>query len=156
MTKIEWVRCPVCGNKTRLQLRQNTETLLRLNREHGITILISSHILGELSKIATHYGIIRNGRMIKEISAKELSLECRDYMRIKVDDPKSVLKTLKEKMQIDNSEIYGDELRLFNVSDGKGVNELMFGAGKIAYEISFHQIDLEEYFMSLTGGAKNA
>ena len=46
--------------------------LLKLNREEHITIMISSHILGELSKIATKYGIIKNGKLIEEITAKEL------------------------------------------------------------------------------------
>lgn len=137
-------------------IREIRQTLQRLNREYGITILISSHILGELSKIATHYGIIRDGRMIKEISAEELSRECRDYMRIKVDEPQNVLKMLKEKMSVENSEIVDDEIHLYNVRDGRRVNELIFGAGKIAAEISFHQLDLEEYFMNLMGGAGNA
>lgn len=137
-------------------IREIRQTLQRLNREYGITILISSHILGELSKIATHYGIIRSGTMIKEISAEELSRECRDYMRIKVDEPQSVLEMLKEKMTIGNGEIVDGEIHLFNIKNGRRVNELIFGSGKIAAEISYHQLDLEEYFMSLTGGAGNA
>ncbi|MGN0617397.1 MAG: ATP-binding cassette domain-containing protein [Ruminiclostridium sp.] len=137
-------------------IREIRLTLQRLNREYGITILISSHILGELSKIATHYGIIRSGTMIKEISAEELSRECRDYMRIKVDEPQSVLEMLKEKMTIGNSEIVDGEIHLFNIKNGRRVNELIFDSGRIAAEISYHQLDLEEYFMSLTGGAGNA
>lgn len=137
-------------------IREIRQTLQHLNQEYGITILISSHILGELSKIATHYGIIRGGKMIKEISSEDLSHECRDYMRIKVDEPQSVLKMLKEHMTIENSEIVDGEIHLFNIRDGKKVNALIFGAGKIAAEISFHQLDLEEYFVSLMGGAVNA
>lgn len=137
-------------------IREIRQTLQRLNREYGITILISSHILGELSKIATHYGIIRSGTMIKEISAEELSRECRDYMQIKVDEPQSVLEMLKEKMTIGNSEIVDCEIHLFNIKNGRRVNELIFDSGRIAAEISYHQLELEEYFMSLTGGAGNA
>ncbi|MGN0657226.1 MAG: ATP-binding cassette domain-containing protein [Ruminiclostridium sp.] len=137
-------------------IREIRQTLQRLNQEYGITILISSHILGELSKIATHYGIIRSGTMIKEISAEELSRECRDYMRIKVDEPQSVLEMLKEKLTIGNSEIIDGEIHLFNIRNGRRVNELIFGSGRIAAEISYHQLDLEEYFMNLTGGAGNA
>lgn len=137
-------------------IRDVRQTLQRLNREYGTTILISSHILGELSKIATHYGIIRDGKMIKEISADELSRECRDYIRIKVDEPERILNVLKEKLLIESSEIVGGEIHLFNFNDGKKVNEIIFAEGIAASEISFHQLDLEEYFVDLTGGASNA
>ena len=64
------------------------ELILKLNREKQITVLISSHILDELSKLATHYGFIDGGHMIKEISAVELENVCRKCMRIEVTDTK--------------------------------------------------------------------
>lgn len=137
-------------------IREIRQTLLRLNQEYHITILISSHILGELSKIATHYGIIKNGSMAKEISAEDLSRECRDYMRIKVSHPEKVLPYLKQHIQMDSSEIIDGEIHLLNAKDGAAVNQCMFQNGDIASEISFHQLDLEEYFMNLMGGEKNA
>lgn len=137
-------------------IREIRQTLQRLNQEYHLTILISSHILGELSKIATHYGIIKNGSMAKEISAEELSRECRDYMRIKVPNPEKVLSYLKRHIQMDGSEISGGEIHLLNAKDGAAVNQCMFQNGDIASEISFHQMDLEEYFMNLMGGGKNA
>lgn len=137
-------------------IREIRQTLLRLNEEYQLTILISSHILGELSKIATHYGIIKNGSMAKEISAEDLSRECRDYMRIKVPHPEKVLPYLKQHIQMDSSEIADGEIHLLNAKDGAAVNQCMFQNGDIASEISFHQLDLEEYFMSLMGGGKNA
>lgn len=137
-------------------IREIRQTLLRLNQEYHLTILISSHILGELSKIATHYGIIKNGSMAKEISAVDLSRECRDYMRIKVPNPEKVLPYLKQHIQMDSSEIIDGEIHLLNAKDGAAVNQCMFQNGDIASEISFHQLDLEEYFMNLMGGGKNA
>lgn len=62
------------------------ELILKLNREQQITVLISSHILDELSKLATHYGFIDNGRMIKEMSAEELETACRKCVRMEVSD----------------------------------------------------------------------
>lgn len=62
------------------------ELILRLNREEGITVLISSHILDELSRLATHYGIIDGGRMVKELSAAELDANCRKALRVRVSD----------------------------------------------------------------------
>ncbi len=137
-------------------IREIRQTLLRLNQEYHLTILISSHILGELSKIATHYGIIKKGSMTKEISAEDLSRECRDYMRIKVLHPEKVLPYLKQHIQMDGSEIVDGEIHLLNAKDGAAVNQCMFQNGDIASEISFHQLDLEEYFMSLMGGGNNA
>ena len=137
-------------------IREIRQTLLRLNQEYHLTILISSHILGELSKIATHYGIIKNGSMAKEISAEDLSRECRDYMRVKVPNPEKVLSYLKQHIQMDSSEIVDGEIHLLNAKDGAAVNQCMFKNGDIASEISFHQLDLEEYFMNLMGGEKNA
>ena len=137
-------------------IREIRQTLTRLNQEHHVTILISSHILGELSKISTHYGIIKNGHMVKEISAEALSRECRDYMRIKVKHPEQVLACLWEHIKMDSSELNDGEIHLFNARDGAAVNQCMFQNGYVASEISYHQLDLEEYFMRLMGGEQNA
>lgn len=69
---------------------------------------------------------------------------------------KIVLSYLKRHIQMDGSEISGGESHLLNAKDGAAVNQCMFHNGDIASEISFHQMDLEEYFMNLTGGGKNA
>lgn len=68
------------------------ELILKLNREKQITVLISSHILDELSRLATHYGIIDNGRMVKELSAEELDTVCRKCVRMEVTDISNALK----------------------------------------------------------------
>lgn len=137
-------------------IREIRQTLLRLNQEYHVTILISSHILGELSKISTHYGIIKNGTMVKEISADALSRECRDYMRVRVAHPEKVLPCLKGHIKMDSCEIVDGEIHLLNAKDGEAVNRCMFQNGFTASEISFHQLDLEEYFMNLMGGEANA
>lgn len=137
-------------------IREIHQTLHRLNQERNVTILISSHILGELSKISTHYGIIKNGCMVKEISAENLSRECRDYMRIRVAEPEKVLSCLRQHIEMDSSEILDGEIHLFNARDGAAVNQCMFLNGHVASEISFHQLDLEEYFMKLMGGEQSA
>jgi ABC-2 type transport system ATP-binding protein len=70
------------------------ELILKLNRERQITVLISSHILDELSKLATHYGIIDGGRMVKELSAEELDNLCRKCVRMEVTDTKALARVL--------------------------------------------------------------
>lgn len=137
-------------------IREVRQTLLRLNQEYHLTILISSHILGELSKVATHYGIIRNGSMVKEVSAEQLSKECSDYMCVKTAQPERALRYLEQHIAMDGGEIVDGEIHLFHVKDGAIVNQCLFQNGEIASEISFHRLDLEEYFVSLMGGTKNA
>ncbi|MBQ9716884.1 MAG: ATP-binding cassette domain-containing protein, partial [Clostridia bacterium] len=76
------------------------ELILRLNRERQITVLISSHILDELSRLATHYGIIDSGRMVKELSAEELEAACRKCMRMTVSDTK-ILTCVLDSMEVE-------------------------------------------------------
>ena len=94
--------------------------------------------------------------MVKEISAEALSRECRDYMRIKVSSPERVLAYLRGHIEMDSSEIVDGEIHLFNAKDGAAVNQCMFQNGDVASEISYHQLDLEEYFVKLMGGGANA
>lgn len=70
------------------------ELILKLNREHGITVLISSHILDELSRLATHYGFIDGGRMVKEMSAEELEMRCRKCTRVETTNSKVLARVL--------------------------------------------------------------
>ena len=72
------------------------EIILKLNREQGITVLISSHILDELSRLATYFGFIENGQMVKEISASELEAACRKCIHLVVSDVKALSKVLDE------------------------------------------------------------
>lgn len=72
------------------------ELILRLNRENQITVLISSHILDELAKLATHYGFIDGGRMVREMSAAELEAACRKCMRLEVTDTRALARALDE------------------------------------------------------------
>lgn len=127
------------------------ELILKLNRERGITVLISSHILGELSKLATHYGFIDRGRLIREISAEELEAACRKSMRVEVSSTKvlaHVLDGMGKRYEIlsDTAAQILDEVELSAL-----VMELAKVGGKL---ISSHEQDenLETYFINLVGG----
>ncbi|MCI9476080.1 MAG: ATP-binding cassette domain-containing protein [Emergencia sp.] len=130
------------------------ELILKLNREHQITVLISSHILDELSKLATHYGFIDGGRMMKEISAKELEEVCRKCVRTEVSDTKRLAVVL-DRMGIEYhifSEKQADIYAKVNVS------ELAMELAKENCQIiSMEERDesLESYFVSLVGGASH-
>lgn len=130
------------------------ELILKLNREHGITMLISSHILGELSKLATHYGFIEKGCMVREISAAELEAACRKCVKVEVSDTKALVRVLdgmeKEYEVISDTEanIYGE------IVLSKLVMEL---AKENCNLIHSHEQDenLETYFINLVGGGEN-
>lgn len=131
------------------------ELILKLNREQQITVLISSHILDELSKLATHYGFIDNGCIVKEISAEELKAACRKCVRLKVGNTKALARVL-DGMKIDYkiiSDTTADVFAKVNVS------QLTMALLKENCEVlSMQERDesLESYYISLVGGGKNA
>ena len=130
------------------------ELILKLNREHGITVLISSHILGELSKLATHYGFIEKGHIVKEISAADLEAACRKCVRVEVSDTKALARVLDEKEM--DYEIVTD--RTANIYGEITLSTLVLALAKENCElISSHEQDenLETYFINLIGGGEN-
>ena len=131
------------------------ELILKLNQEHQITVLISSHILDELSKMATHYGFIDHGRIVKEISASELQAACRKCVHVEVSDTKMLARVLDE-MGIEYKILSNTEADIF--SEVK-VSRLANALEKVNCEIvsmNAHDEDLESYFVSLVGGGRYA
>ena len=130
------------------------ELILKINREHQITVLISSHILDELSRLATHYGFIDNGRIVKEISAKQLEAACRKCVSVEVTNVNALVRVLDE-MGIDYKVL--DDRRA-DIYAKVNVSKLTFALAKENCEvvsIQEHDESLESYFMSLVGGGKN-
>ncbi|HIR88741.1 MAG TPA: ATP-binding cassette domain-containing protein [Candidatus Fimimorpha faecalis] len=131
-----------------LEIRQ---MLKRFNEENRITMIISSHILGELSKIATDYGIIKDGKLIEQISAKELEAKCNDYIHLKTPDTKRAVVALEEKLGIRHYEIRPDgEIRIYERNNQ--VSKVLLEQGIVVEELFRHQQDLERYFLELMGG----
>lgn len=128
------------------------ELILKLNRERQITVLISSHILDELSRFATHYGFIDKGRMVKEISAKELEKVCRKCIRIEVSDVKALTRVLDGR-GLDYNILSDTQADIFaKVKVSELVRELDTRNCEV---ISMQEKDesLESYYVSLIGGA---
>lgn len=138
-------------------IKEIRDLLLKLNRERQITILISSHILGELSKIATRYGIIRDGSLIEEFSAKELEERCKRCQKIVVDDVVLASNILEEKCGIYNYDILEHNvIRIFeNLEEVADVNRALVTGGVALKESYLAGQDLEGYFMDLLGDASN-
>lgn len=131
-------------------IREIRELLLHLNRERHITVLISSHILGELEKLATHYGIIKDGHMVKELKAQDLLEECRDYLLVRVDEPKQAAALLEETLGLHQYEVHpGGELRIFGCEDGEAVSRTFTEQKLAVKELYLHRQDLEQYFLEL-------
>lgn len=131
--------------------------LLKLNQERGITILLSSHILGELGKLATRYGVIRDGRMVQEITAQQLEENSRDYLHIRVDRPREAAVCLEKKLGLFHYEVRPEgQLHIFDSCDGGEVSHILTEEGIGIQELYRHRRDMEEYFLELMGGGENA
>ena len=134
------------------------ELLKKINKEKDMTILISSHILSELSELATTYGIISKGKLIEEITAKELSEKCRQYISLKVDDTSRAVTLLERELGISDYEVLENKnIKVFSNLDNVGaVNYLLSKSGVIVESINVKGENLEEYFMNTIGGVLNA
>lgn len=127
------------------------ELILKLNREKQITVLISSHILAELARFATHYGFIDDGRIVKEISAQELETICRRCMRVEVSSTKALANVLDE-MQVEYKIISDTSADVFAELN---ISQLAAALAKLGCEVlTATQRDegLESYYMNVVGG----
>lgn len=125
------------------------ELILRLNREMNMTIIVSSHILDELAKVATYYGFIDSGRMVKEVSAVDMEKECRKALRIKVESIEKAAIALTS-LGNDYSVIDDNTLDIFGDIGIKEVLDVLSGAG--IKDIEKRNENLEGYFINTMGG----
>ena len=134
-------------------VREIRQLILKLNQE-GKTFLISSHILGELSKISTHYGIIQNGNLVEQLEREELERNCEDYFFIQVDDPRRALALIQEYRPYIRAEAEdGSTLHLYGLQEGGTMNRYLIENRIQVYASGFHHMDLEEYFLARMDGA---
>lgn len=130
------------------------ELILKLNREQQITFLISSHILDELARLATHFGFIDSGRMIKEISASQLNDACRKCLRVKVSDIRALCRVL-DGMELEYSVLGNSRADIYGQVD---ITELTLTlANENCHILSMAERDetLESFYMSLLGGERH-
>lgn len=129
-------------------MRIMREILTNLS-QNGVTVLISSHILGELEKIATHYGIIRGGKMLVEMTAEELENNCPTFVAIQCKDMKHAKEILNKKY----SRVYEDEqkeyLRVYDAQNTEEVVKYLYDNNIIVNELKTDKIGLEEYYINL-------
>lgn len=130
------------------------ELILKLNREYQITVLISSHILDELSRLATHYGFVDKGKLVKEISASELDNVCKKYIRVEVSNLNALVRIL-DADNLPYEVLSGNSVNIYKKIN---LSKLVLALAKENCElISSHEQDesLENYFINLIGGEHN-
>lgn len=137
-------------------MRIMREILLDITKSCGATVLISSHILGELEKIATHYGIIRQGKMICEISAKDMESRARVFVSLKTKDMQGAYKVLNDHFK--DVRLEEDFIRVYDVYETELIVEHLLKNGHPVSHIEKNKVGLEEYYvelMSKKGGEAN-
>ena len=128
-------------------MRIMREILVDITKNYNCTVLISSHILGELEKIATHYGIIRQGRMIQELSAAEMDARSRVFVSLKVKDMSGATAVLRQKFG--NAKLEEDYIRVYDVDDTESIVKCLLENGHAVKEIAKNKVGLEEYYIDL-------
>ncbi len=129
-------------------MRIMREVLTDVTKNHGCTVVVSSHILGELEKIATHYGIVRGGKMIKEMTAAELDASCRTFVALQVKDMNKTKMVLGSKY----SRVSEDESGYIRVYDAASTEEIvsyLYENSILVSSIKTAKIGLEEYYIDL-------
>lgn len=132
------------------------ETLSRLNSERNITFIISSHILEELSKIATHYGIIHDGVLLQELTREELLARCSERIELRTDDTRKACTVLDEIGITEYKVVDADTIHIFERLNDSGEITMALARNQVkTMGITVKNEALEDYYLNLTGGAVN-
>ncbi|MDE6727739.1 MAG: ATP-binding cassette domain-containing protein, partial [Oscillospiraceae bacterium] len=131
-------------------MRIMRDVLIDVTKNHGCTVVVSSHILGELEKIATHYGIVRGGKMIREMTAAELDADCRTYVALQTKEMSKAKALLSCKYsRVDEENEY---IRVFDAEKPEDIVTHLYENGILVSEIKTAKIGLEEYYIDLMNG----
>ncbi|EPY2291356.1 ABC transporter ATP-binding protein [Clostridium sporogenes] len=139
-------------------IKEMRETLLDLNKKKEITILVSSHILGEIQQLAAKIGIIHNGKLLEEIDYKSFEKKNRHYINLRVNNDKKAITILEKSMNIRDYEVIEpNKIRIYEMLDkSNDVAKKMISEGIDVYEVNVMNDTLEDYFVRLTGGGQGA
>lgn len=130
--------------------REIRRLIMRLNDERGITVVVSSHVLEQLGKMATRYGVIREGRMVREMSAAEVDQECSDFLQLEAANPTLALAVLQERFAGLRFQSMPDgAIRVFGGADAGAVGAVLNEQGIAVRGLYAHRRDLEEFFVEM-------
>lgn len=130
------------------------ELIIKLNKEYGITILISSHILDELSRMATHFGFIDSGKILKEMSAEELATACRKCVEVTVSNTK-VLSFILDELGVEYTILSDKKADIFGEVNLSELTLKLYEKNCKIEAIHEHDENLEAFYINLVGGEKN-
>ncbi|MBQ7779433.1 MAG: ATP-binding cassette domain-containing protein [Clostridia bacterium] len=134
-------------------MRIMREILTDITENYGCTVLISSHVLGELEKIATHYGVIRQGKMIMEISAKEMDSRAQVFASLKTPDMKGAAALLKKKYADVRQD--AEYIRVYDAANTAEIASYLMENGHSVSELRANKIGLTEYYVELMSGKED-
>ena len=135
-------------------MRIMRDVLTDITKNHDCTVLISSHILGELEKIATHYGIIRHGQMLREMTAEELEADCPTYIALRTGEGNKIMLPLRGRFNRVEEQEDGS-IRIYDDVPPETVVNFLYEKGVTVSEIWTAKISLEEYYTNLMGGKRS-
>ena len=129
------------------------ELILKLNKERNITFLISSHILTELALVATKYGIISKGKILKEISAEELKMQCRKVTSIETKDKDALSQILTKEFDEDSLALAPNGMKIYGQVNLNDILGKLIAAGVEISAVNSSEMNIEDYYLSLIGGS---
>ena len=129
-------------------------TLVRLNHEHGVTIMISSHVLDQLDRVATRFGVIADGRLRAEFTDEELHERCGSSVRVRLAEPERGLALLEQALPQATFRAEPDGALVVTGATLDEVSSACFSAGVEVRELTQQERDIEEYFVELMGDEK--
>ena len=126
--------------------------IMQLNDQRGVTVVVSSHALEQLGRMATRYGVIREGRMVRELTAADVERECSDFLQVETANPKRALAVLQERFPALRFQAMPDaSLRAFGGADAAAVGVALAEQGIAVSGLYAHKRDLEEFFVEMMG-----
>ena len=126
--------------------------IMQLNEQRGVTVVVSSHALEQLGRMATRYGVIREGRMVRELTAADVERECSDFLQVETANPKRALAVLQERFPALRFQAMPDaSLRAFGGADAAAVGAALAEQGIAVSGLYAHKRDLEEFFVEMMG-----
>lgn len=137
-------------------IKEIRELLLKLNRENEITILISSHILGELTKITTKYGIIKNGVLVDEFTAIELENRCKKCLSLVVDNSEKAAYIIKNNIKSMDYKVFDQgKICIYDyINNPERINKELIKNDVLVYSLTLEGNDVESYFVKNMGGER--
>lgn len=131
-------------------IRSMRNLILRLNQVLGTTVIISSHVLDQLDRVATRYGVIVRGCLVREMTAEQVQAECEDSLRIRTANTPRTLALLQEAMPFATFRAEPDgALVITNYGDAAAVSQTLHDLDQVIFELTVRRRNLEDYFLSL-------